>query len=164
MAETKRRAEGEDAIYFDHRGARRDALKHRRCPGRWLGVVSLGCDADGKRFRSKVYGRTKTDVKDKFKQLHEELDQGVETSACYTVEMAVADWLDQGLDGRSAKTISTNREVLAPVLVLIGQDPTSRADCGRRPDSADQASGHAVNPDRHDRTQRAHPGDPARRG
>jgi len=28
-------------------------------------VVSLGCDADGKRIRRKVYGRTKTDVKDK---------------------------------------------------------------------------------------------------
>jgi integrase len=123
MAENKRRALGEDAIYFDHRGACRDALKHRRCPGRWLGVVSLGYEADGKRTRKKVYGRTKTDVKDKLKQLHEELDQGIKTSASYTVEMAVADWLDQGLDGRSAKTISTNREVLAPVLALIGKIP-----------------------------------------
>ena len=66
-----------------------------------------------------AHGRTKTDVKDKLKQLHEELDQGVKTSASYTVEMAVADWLDQGLDGRSAKTVSTNREVLAPVLAPI---------------------------------------------
>ena len=81
MAESKRRALGEDAIYFDHRGACRDALKHRQCPDRWLGVVSLGCDADGKRFRRKVYGRTKTDVKDKLKRLHEELDQGIKTSA-----------------------------------------------------------------------------------
>ena len=30
------------------------------------------------------------------------------------------DWLTQGLDGRSAKTISTNREVLAPLTALIG--------------------------------------------
>ena len=36
MAEPKRRALGEDAIYFDHRGACRDVLKHRACPGRWL--------------------------------------------------------------------------------------------------------------------------------
>jgi integrase len=123
MAETKRRALGEDAIYFDHRGACRDALKHRQCPGRWLGVVSLGRDADGRRIRKKVYGRTKTDVKDKLKQLHEDLDQGVRTSASYTVGAAVADWLEQGLDGRSAKTISTNREVLAPLLPLIGKLP-----------------------------------------
>jgi hypothetical protein len=63
MVGTKRRALGEDAIYFDHRGACRDALKHRQCPGRWLGVVSLGSDVGGKRIRKKVYGRTKTDVK-----------------------------------------------------------------------------------------------------
>jgi integrase len=123
MAETKHRALGEDAIYFDHRGACRDALKHRQCPGRWLGVVSLGCDADGKRIRKKVYGQTKTDVKDKLKQLHEDLDQGIRTSASYSVATAVADWLDEGLDGRSAKTISTNREVLAPLLPLIGKIP-----------------------------------------
>lgn len=86
-------------------------------------MVSLGCDPVGKRIRKKVYGRTKTDVKDKLRQLHEELDQGLKSSASYTVESAVADWLDQGLDGRSAKTISTNREVLAPLLPLIGKIP-----------------------------------------
>lgn len=98
-------------------------IKHRQCPGRWLGVVSLSCEADGKRIRKKVYGRTKPDVKDKLKQLNEDLDQGIRTSASYTVAAAVADWLDQGLDGRSAKTISTNREVLAPLLPLIAKIP-----------------------------------------
>jgi integrase len=123
MAETRRRALGEDAIYFDHRGACRDALKHRGCPGRWLGVVSLGFDLDGRRIRKKVYGRTRTDVKDKLKQLRQELDHGIRTSVLYTVERAVTDWLEQGLDGRSAKTVSTNREVLAPLLPLIGKVP-----------------------------------------
>src|SRR5215831_14889374 len=80
MAEAKRRALGEDAIYFDHRGACRDALKHRGCPGRWLGVVSLGFDLDGRRIRKKVYGRTRTDVRDKLKQLRQELDHGIKTS------------------------------------------------------------------------------------
>jgi hypothetical protein len=32
----------------------------------------------------------------------------------------VEDWLAHGLDGRSAKTISTNREVLAPLTAIIG--------------------------------------------
>ena len=94
MAEAKRRALGEDAIYFDHRGACRDALKHRGCPGRWLGVVSLGFDVDGSRIRKKVYGRTRTDVRDKLKQLRQELDHGIKTSASHTVERAVTDWLE----------------------------------------------------------------------
>jgi len=123
MAETKRRALGEDAIYFDHRGTCRDALKHRHCPGRWLGVVSLGFDADGRRVRRKVYGRTKTDAKDKLKQLHEELDEGIRASAAYTVQQACDDWLRDGLDGRSAKTIRDAADALKPILTSIGHKP-----------------------------------------
>jgi len=123
MAETKRRALGEDAIYFDHRGACRDALKHRNCPGRWLGVVSLGSDTGGRRVRKKVYGRTKTDVKDKLRQLHDELDQGIRPTAAYTVERACEEWLRDGLDGRSTKTIRDARDSLRPILAIIGHKP-----------------------------------------
>jgi hypothetical protein len=56
MTETKHRALGEDAIFFDQRGACRDALKHRGCPGRGLGVISLGFDLDGRRIRKKACG------------------------------------------------------------------------------------------------------------
>jgi integrase len=123
MAETKRRALGEDAIYFDHRGACRDALKHRNCPGRWLGVVSLGSDTGGRRVRKKVYGRTKTDVKDKLRQLHDELDQGIRPTASYTVQRACEDWLRDGLDGRSTKTIRDAGDSLKPILAIIGHKP-----------------------------------------
>ena len=41
----------------------------------------------------KVSGQTRTEVKDKLKALHSELDAGVRTAAGYTVDMAVADWL-----------------------------------------------------------------------
>ena len=81
-------------------------------------------------MRRKVSGRTKTQVKDKLKALHDELREGLHTSATYTVQNAVDDWLANGLDGRSAKTVSTNREVLAPLTALIGsaklQDLTAR--------------------------------------
>jgi integrase len=124
MAETKRRALGEDAIYFDHRGECRDALKHRHCPGRWLGVVSLGFDADGKRTRQKVYGRTKTDVKEKLKELHKELGDGIiQASATYTVQQACDEWLRDGLDGRSAKTIRDAADALRPILAIVGYKP-----------------------------------------
>ena len=82
--------------------------------------MSLGFGPDGRRLRRKVSGRTRTQVKDKLKDLHDKLREGLHTSQTYTVRNAVDDWLANGLDGRSAKTISTNREVLAPLTALIG--------------------------------------------
>ncbi len=120
MADRKRRGYGEDSIYFDHSSDCRDSQHHRGCPGRWRGSVSLGFGPDGRRIRRKVSGRTKTEVKDKLQLVHEELREGIRSSPRYTVQNAVDDWLAHGLDGRSAKTISTNREVLAPLMPLIG--------------------------------------------
>ncbi len=123
MAEAKRRGYGEDGIYFDHRDDCRDSVHHKTCSGRWRGVVSLGFDADGKRIRKKVSGQTKAEVKDKLKALHSELDAGIRTTAAYTVEKAVADWLDEGLPGRAAKTVEVNRDSLRPLLAVIGTIP-----------------------------------------
>src|SRR5262249_44311380 len=89
-------------------------------PGRWRGSVSLGFGPDGKRVRRKVGGRTKTEVKDKLQLAHDELREGIRSAPRYTVEDAVDDFLTPGLEGRSAKTVSTNREVLAPLTALIG--------------------------------------------
>ena len=123
MAGASRRGYGEDGIYFDHRGDCRDSVHHKTCAGRWRGVVSLGFDTDGKRVRSKVSGQTKAEVKDKLKALHSELDAGIRTTATYTVEKAVADWLDEGLPGRAAKTVEVNRDSLRPLLAVIGTTP-----------------------------------------
>src|ERR1700750_2600546 len=101
MAGASRRAYGEDGIYFDHRGDCKDSTHHRTCAGRWRGVVSLGFDADGKRIRRKVSGQTRTEVKDKLKALHSELDAGVRTAAGYTADMAVTDSLAGGPPGRA---------------------------------------------------------------
>jgi hypothetical protein len=123
MAEAKRRGYGEDGIYFDHRADCKDGAQHKTCAGRWRGVVSLGFSADGKRIRKKVSGKTRTEVKEKLKELHSELDAGVRTVQRYTVTDAVADWLAEGLPGRAAKTIEVNRDALRPVLDVIGTIP-----------------------------------------
>jgi integrase len=86
-------------------------------------VVSLGFAADGKRIRKKVSGTTRTEVKDKLRELHSELDAGVRTAHGYTVEKAVADWLAEGLPGRTAKTVEANRDSLRPLLAVIGRIP-----------------------------------------
>jgi integrase len=110
MAETKvrRRGHGEDAIYFDI------------AKNRYVGAVSLGFTPAGKRLRRKVIGRTKQEVRDRLKALHQELDAGIRSSAEYTVRQTVDDWLREGLDGRSERTRRLYAGLLEPVLEAIG--------------------------------------------
>jgi len=115
-----RRGWGEDGIFFEHTAVCRDSERHRHCEGRWRGVVSLGFGPDGKRIRRKVSGKSKAVVQDRLKTLHGDLDSGVRASPNYTVRRAAEDWLKEGLDGRSAKTIKKNENVLAPILTAIG--------------------------------------------
>jgi len=86
-------------------------------------VVSLGFAADRKRIRKKVSGQTRTEVKDKLKALHSELDVGVQTVQGYTVESAVADWLAEGLPCRAAKTVEVYANALRPMLAVVGRIP-----------------------------------------
>ena len=115
-----RRGWGEDGIFFEHTGLCRDGDRHRHCPGRWRGVISLGYGPDGKRIRRKVSGKTRAVVQERLKALHSDLDSGVKASPNYTVRRAAQDWLAEGLDGRSAKTVKKNENVLAPILTAIG--------------------------------------------
>jgi integrase len=119
---TTRRRRGEDGISFEHRGPCRDPQRHRHCPGLWRGEVSLGYTEGRKRNRRKVSGTTKAAVVDKLRELHKELDQGIVPKtgyANYTVRQAAEDWLANGLDGRAAKTIKKNQNVLEPILKVI---------------------------------------------
>jgi integrase len=79
---TRRRERGDDGISWD---------KVNKC---YVGTISLGYGDDGKRLRRYVRGKTKTEVKDKLDELHEEIRAGIETPATYTVRQCVADWLD----------------------------------------------------------------------
>jgi integrase len=118
-----RRRRGEDGISFEHRGPCRDPERHRHCPGLWRGEFTLAYTEDGKRTRRKVSGKTKAAVLDKLRELHRELDRGIVPKtgyANYTVRQAAEDWLANGLDGRSAKTIKKNQNVLEPILKVIG--------------------------------------------
>ncbi len=115
-----RRGWGEDGIFFEHTAPCHDSQRHRHCQGRWRGVVSLGFAPDGKRIRRKVSGKTRTTVQNRLRALHDDLDSGVRTRPNYTLHHAADDWLREGLDGRSPKTIKKNENVLAPILTAIG--------------------------------------------
>lgn len=47
----------------------------------------------------------------------------MQTSASYTVDQAVADWMREGRDGRSARTLRRDELILRPVLASIGGIP-----------------------------------------
>src|SRR5262249_768804 len=50
-----------------------------------------------------------------------ELQQGIRTSGDYTMADCAADWLRDGLDGRSDKTRQTYTEAVAPLLAIVGR-------------------------------------------
>ena len=60
---------GEDSIYFD------------QASGYWVASVSLGFAPDGKRRRRTVRGRTKTEVRDKLRDLREDIASNVRSPA-----------------------------------------------------------------------------------
>jgi integrase len=118
-----RRRRGEDGISFEHRGECCDPARHRHCPGLWRGEITLGYAEDGRRLRRKVSGATKAAVVDRLRELHSNLDQGIVPKAgyaSYTVRQAAEDWLRNGLDGRSARTVKVNEDVLEPLLQVVG--------------------------------------------
>ena len=147
---------GEDSIYFDHSGECRHPEVHRHCPGRRRGVVSLKPGPDGQRRRKKVSGKNKTEVRAKLAELHDELNDGVVTNAAYTVAQAINDWLADGLAGWAPKTVSTQREVLEPLIDIIGAVPL-RAHAGHQ---ARRSQRHGAPQRRHARGHTHWPGRP----
>ena len=113
MTETtsRRRGHGEDAIYF------------ATAKNRWVGSISLGYGPDGKRTRRKVFGKTKQEVRDRLKALHQEMSTAVRSLSTYTVRQTVEDWLREGLDGTSERTRTLYEGLLAPVVEMIGARP-----------------------------------------
>jgi integrase len=115
MTETPKRAQraghGADTIYWD-------PVKKS-----FVGAVSLGHAPNGKRRRPKVYGKTKTEVRQKIRDLKKEVQTGVKAPANYTVADAVNDWLERGLKGRDEKgTIGKNRSMANKHLIpFIGK-------------------------------------------
>ena len=104
-----------------HRGRNEGSIYKDEAKGRWYGAVSLGYGPDGKTWRRhKVSGRTRAEVVEKLKRLQAERDSGVQPERAYTIQRAIDDWLAEGLDGRSARTVRLNQDVLKLVSAVIG--------------------------------------------
>jgi integrase len=100
----KRRGRGEDSIYWD------DA---KRC---YVGAASLGYSPSGTRIRKRVMARTKTEVREKLRELHQQSENGVRPRRHYTVNDAFDDWLETGLDGLAPATVTVYRNTITKAL------------------------------------------------
>jgi len=92
----KRRGRGEDSIYWD---------EAKSC---YVGAVSLGYSPSGTRIRKRVMARTKTEVREKLKELHQQTENGVRPRRHYTV--------NDGLDGLAPSTVTVYRNTIAKAL------------------------------------------------
>ena len=105
----RRGRRGDGSVYLD------------KANGTYVGAISRY--TNGKRVRHKVTGRTKSAAQRELHRLRQELDQGVRTSATYTVAQAVDDWLAHDLDDVSERTRTLYTGILAPVTDAIGGKP-----------------------------------------
>jgi integrase len=93
----KRRSRGDGGLHWD--AARQ----------RWIATASLGYDPSGKRIVKRGSGRTKTEAKEKLKEVLRDYEDGLAIApADYTVAKAVKDWLTYGLNGRDQATVTAN--------------------------------------------------------
>ena len=104
-----KRGQNQDSVYFD---PSRD---------RWVGAVSLGFGPDSRRRRRKVYGKTKSAVYDKLRELHRNLDKGVVPRAGYSVNDSLDDWLSQGRNRVSESTRATERYLAEHLRRTLGK-------------------------------------------
>ncbi len=95
QSESKRRGRGEGGLHFS-------ASRNR-----WIATVDLGYDAAGKRMSRRASGKTKTEAKDKLKEMMRGLDDGLPVASDkYTIADAVTYWLTYGLSKKAPRTVA----------------------------------------------------------
>ncbi|GGM43908.1 tyrosine-type recombinase/integrase [Dactylosporangium sucinum] len=97
---TARRGRGEGSLYWDERRQR------------YIAEVTIGYTPAGKRITRKGSGKTKTEARNKLKEVLRDHEDGLAIAPVnFTVGDAVRDWLDYGLTGRAANTVSKIRNL-----------------------------------------------------
>jgi len=93
--EARRRGRGEGGLHFS------------TARNRWIATASIGYDASGKRITRRASGKTKTEARDKLKEMIRDLDDGLPVASDnYTVADAVTYWLNYGLSKKAPRTIA----------------------------------------------------------
>lgn len=115
MANT-RRGHHEGSVFFDPER------------NRWVGKVTLPGDGTGRQRRSKVVGRTKSEVRDKLKRLQASVDAGSPAGhGNVTLDAFLDHWIEVGLPARSRvqspNTVHNYRWALGLARPTIGSKP-----------------------------------------
>ncbi|MFD7085380.1 tyrosine recombinase XerC [Streptomyces sp. NPDC059918] len=93
---TARRSRGDGGLHWDEKRQR------------WIATAHLGFDPSGKRIVRRGSGKTKTEAKNRLKEVLRDHEDGLAIAPTnYTVENAVTDWLMYGLAGRDTRTVAT---------------------------------------------------------
>ncbi|MFC5823229.1 site-specific integrase [Nonomuraea insulae] len=93
---TKRRSRGDGGLHWDDKRQR------------WIATASLGFDPSGKRIVKRGSGKTKTEAKNKLKEVLRDYEDGLTIApGNYTVAQATTDWLTYGLSGLDPNTVTT---------------------------------------------------------
>ena len=105
-----RRARGDGGLHWD---------EHRQ---RWIATTTICYDGRGKRVVRKASGRTRTEAKNKLRDLLRDQADGLTAGVTgYTVRHVVEDWLAHGLGRQSAATVTKYRHLCAKhVLPALG--------------------------------------------
>ncbi|CAL9528966.1 hypothetical protein SUDANB176_04010 [Streptomyces sp. enrichment culture] len=93
---TERRSRGDGGLHWDE-GRQR-----------WIATANLGFDPNGKRIVKRGSGKTKTEARNKLKEVLRDHEDGLAIAPTnYTVKDAVVDWLAYGLVGIDPSTAKT---------------------------------------------------------
>lgn len=95
---TKRRSRGDGGLHWDDKRQR------------WIASVTVGYTPAGKRIVKKGSGKTKTEAKEKLKEILRDYEDGLTVKSGITVAHAVNYWLEHGLNGRSKRTVELYRD------------------------------------------------------
>lgn len=100
------------------RGRGEGGLSKDNLAGRWVGSLDLGRGPDGKRRRVRVYGRTKTEARDKLAEARRGIADGMSTpDRRVTFDQLADEWLRRGLPADTAENTRTAIETLLRVHV-----------------------------------------------
>ncbi len=102
---TRTRADGEGSIIKETK-TRANGSTYER----WRGVLSIGYDAEGKRKRKTIYGKTQAEVREKLEEVKRQLAMGTYVDSELTVEQLLERWHTEKAQSVKPRTIEIYRK------------------------------------------------------